>query len=226
MCFSMCENVCICFYVLHWTQSYWILLLNFNNNWLSRYLQFSLDLLAVRRSPIWLKNLSQAADAGMAVFTLRDNFLTCGKECKEVIFVRLAAVRKGIIFHVVLQLSFNVVLCQDRFNYFIKLFIPACSYIFNSFLQIASSDFTYNQFRKLTANKTQTKRKQISSQGQTELTHIEVLPAVKMLCSVVQEFFFEWGSSNAADPLFLHSIRSVYTFNLFGWILWWNNSCN
>lgn len=76
-----CENVCICFYVLHWTQSYWILLLNFNNIWLSRYLQFSLDLLAVRRSPAWLKSLSQAADAGMAVFTLRDNFLTCGKEC-------------------------------------------------------------------------------------------------------------------------------------------------
>lgn len=69
---SVC--VCICLYVLN------TVLLNFKNNLLSRYLPFSLDLFAVSRSPAWLKSLS-GCRCGMAVFTLRDNFMTCGKEC-------------------------------------------------------------------------------------------------------------------------------------------------
>lgn len=65
-------------------QFYRILLLNFSSNWLSRYnavsiynadLQCSLDLLAVSRSPAWLKSLSQAADAGMAVFLETNSWL-------------------------------------------------------------------------------------------------------------------------------------------------------
>lgn len=54
---------------------------SFSSSWLSRFLLWSCDRLAVNRSPAWLKSLSQAADAGRAVLTLINSFLMWGKPC-------------------------------------------------------------------------------------------------------------------------------------------------